>query len=141
MSLNLNSNERLIAPCGMNCGICYAYLREKNQCFGCNFEGGHKPKSCINCVIKNCEHIKTSPSGFCYECEKFPCTRLKQLDKRYRTKYRMSMIENLNKIKAFGLPKFLIEENKKWKCSNCGSQLSAHRENCMRCGVLNSCSI
>jgi hypothetical protein len=25
----------LIAPCGMNCGVCMAYLREKNKCPGC----------------------------------------------------------------------------------------------------------
>ena len=25
----------LIAPCGMNCNICMAYLREKNKCPGC----------------------------------------------------------------------------------------------------------
>ena len=27
--------SELIAPCGMNCGICYGYLREKNKCPGC----------------------------------------------------------------------------------------------------------
>ena len=26
----------LIAPCGMNCGICVGHLREKNRCAGCN---------------------------------------------------------------------------------------------------------
>lgn len=28
-------NRNLIAPCGMNCGVCIAYLREKNRCQGC----------------------------------------------------------------------------------------------------------
>ena len=124
----------LIAPCAMNCGICIGYLREKNKCCGCNFDSGFKPNSCKNCIIKNCEHIKTSASGFCYDCEKYPCKRLKQLDKRYRTKYRMSMIENLNKIKISGMTEFLKSENEKWKCPNCGSRLSAHRNNCLSCG-------
>jgi hypothetical protein len=31
-----SSNKlHLVAPCGMNCGICRAYLREKNKCPGC----------------------------------------------------------------------------------------------------------
>ena len=131
---SISSEEKqLIAPCGMNCGICYAHLREKNKCFGCNSAHGNKPKSCLNCSIKNCEHLKISPSGFCYDCEKFPCTRLKQLDKRYRTKYRMSMIENLNKIKTLGINKFLKEENEKWICPFCGSGLTCHYEVCLNC--------
>lgn len=36
--------------------------------------------------------------------------RLKQLDKRYRTNYNMSMIENLNNIQKLGLKGFLILE-------------------------------
>jgi len=128
--------RQLIAPCGMNCGICIAHLREKKKCFGCNSVTGYKTTSCSYCIIKNCEHIKTSPSGFCYDCEKYPCKRLKQLDKRYRTKYRMSMIENLNKIKTSGMKKFLREENKKWKCTGCGARLSAHRVNCINCGMI-----
>lgn len=130
----LTQSEQLIAPCGMNCGICIGHLREKNKCSGCNFEGGYRTKSCSNCVIKNCKHIKTSASGFCYDCKKYPCTRLKQLDKRYRTKYRMSMIENLDKIKTSGMSKFIKEENEKWTCPNCGVRLSCHREDCLSCG-------
>ena len=27
--------KELIAPCGMNCGICKYYYREKDKCPGC----------------------------------------------------------------------------------------------------------
>ena len=47
----------LIAPCGMNCGICYAYLREKNKCFCCHIEDPNKPKTRLNCKIKNCGNL------------------------------------------------------------------------------------
>jgi hypothetical protein len=30
-----NKRKELVAPCGMNCGICIAYLREKNKCPSC----------------------------------------------------------------------------------------------------------
>lgn len=134
MNPSFGQKELLIAPCGMNCGICIAHMRDKNKCFGCNSESGYKASSCINCIIKNCEHIKSSESGFCYDCEKYPCKRLKQLDKRYRTKYRMSMIENLDTIRKFGMAEFLKSENEKWKCTNCGARVSAHRNNCLSCG-------
>ncbi len=133
--INLVTEQKiLIAPCGMNCAVCIGYLREKNTCPGCNIESKSKATYCQSCIIKNCEHIKTNASGFCYDCPTYPCKRLKQLDKRYRGKYHMSMIENLNYIKEQGLEKFLKKENQKWRCSSCNGQLSAHRNNCLECG-------
>ncbi len=126
-------DKSLIAPCGMNCGICLAYLRDKNKCYGCLQASKNKSKSRLSCRIKNCEHLKKTTSKFCYECEKYPCTRLKQLDKRYRTKYNMSMIDNLNNIKKLGLEKFVQNEQKRWICNNCGETLCVHREFCLVC--------
>jgi hypothetical protein len=123
----------MIAPCGMNCGICLAYLRDKNICPGCWSDNGHKSNSCINCIIKNCELLQKTDSKFCYECSKFPCTRLKQLDKRYRLKYKMSMIENLNYIKEFGLANFEQKESIRWKCGICGGIICVHRGICLKC--------
>lgn len=124
----------LIAPCGMNCGICIGYLRDKNKCDGCNTESDSKPKYCKSCVIKNCENLSKTTSGFCYDCTIYPCKRLKQLDKRYRNKYHMSMIENLAIIQEFGLEEFLKRENIKWTCAKCHARVSAHRDYCLECG-------
>lgn len=44
----------LIAPCGINCGICRAYLREKNKCPGCRLFNAQEPVSIARCKIKNC---------------------------------------------------------------------------------------
>jgi len=128
-------NEGLIAPCGMNCGICMAYLREKNKCPGCNSEDKDKPASCRECIIKNCQTINNNVSGFCHECPDYPCRRLKQLDKRYRTKYRMSMVENGEYIRVNGMEKFLEKENEKWKCPECGGVISCHNGICYGCGL------
>ena len=126
-------DSSLIAPCGMNCGICLAFLREKNKCSGCWFDNEQKPKHCIMCVIKNCDLLAKTSSKFCYECEKYPCTRLKQLDKRYRTRYHMSMLENLTNIRDSGLTNFLKSESKRWTCSSCGGTVCVHRGYCMEC--------
>jgi len=125
----------LIAPCGMNCAICHGYLREKNTCVGCRNDDVDKSAYCRSCIIKNCEHIENSESKFCYECEKLPCKRLKQLDKRYRDKYHMSMLENLEYIKNKGIDKFLKNEKKRWTCRNCGSIICVHRDKCLECGA------
>ena len=124
----------VIAPCGMNCGICLGYLREKRKCPSCHGEDTNKPAYCIKCIIKNCEMIQLSQSKFCFECEKYPCQRLKQLDKRYRTKYNMSMIENLEYIKKFGINKFIRNEKIRWTCSDCRGTICVHTGYCYSCG-------
>lgn len=122
---------KLIAPCGMNCGICMAYLREKNHCPGCRGDDGLKQPSCRVCVATHCDKRE---GRYCYDCPDMPCRRIKTLDKRYRTKYHMSMVDNLAFIKEHGEEAFLEKERKKWRCPECGGQLICHRTSCPACG-------
>ena len=124
----------LIAPCGMNCAICMAYLREKNKCPGCRGNDIDKPVTRTECRIKTCGTFKNGNSRYCYECETFPCDNLKHLDKRYRTKYSMSMIENLNNIKKSGIRRFVRSEKERWACAECGRTICVHKGCCHRCG-------
>lgn len=124
---------QLIAPCGMNCGTCMAYLREKNRCPGCREAHISKFISISRCKIKNCV-VFQGKSEFCFECEVYPCKRLKQLDKRYTTKYNMSMLGNLESIKNIGIKAFVENENKRWHCSKCGGVICVHRGYCINCG-------
>jgi hypothetical protein len=103
-------DKKLIAPCGMNCGVCIAYLRNKNKCPGCSF-GRIVNKRCVNCSIKLCEERK---GDYCFSCDKFPCERLKRMDKRYKEKYEMSLIDNLKAIKEMGINSFIKHEEIKW---------------------------
>lgn len=134
MKKNTLKYQELIAPCGMNCGLCIGHLREKKPCGGCfKKDDDNKPKVCRSCIIVNCELLAKTESGFCYDCEKYPCTRLKNLDNRYRTKYGMSMIENLEYIRERGLKQFLLNEESRWKCPVCGEGLCVHRNQCLNC--------
>ncbi len=128
-----------IAPCGMNCSLCIAYQREKNKCFGCNGPDAYKPNHCRVCRIRYCDKQVPNESGssFCYSCNRFPCKRLKQLDARYRTKYGMSMIQNLAIIRERGIAKFSETENEKWTCKLCGALFCVHRNKCLSCGSIN----
>jgi len=124
-----------IAPCGMNCGTCMASLREKNKCPGCRVLSKDKAVSVQRCIITKCFYLEKNKSKFCYECEKYPCTRMKQLDKRYRTKYGTSFIENLLMIKEKGIAEFLEFESRRRTCTNCGSVISVHRPYCLECKI------
>jgi hypothetical protein len=129
--------EKLIAPCGMNCALCSSYLAQKydakqsgiqkQYCPGCRPRG-------LNCVfIKGCELIAEGRVKYCFECERFPCKRLKQLDERYRKNYHMSMIENLKDIKDLGVKKLLEHQARKWTCPTCGGAISCHDGFCYKC--------
>ena len=45
----------------------------------------------------------------------------------------MSMIENLNYIKDFGMEKFLDKERDKWSCAECGAMICCHNGLCLNC--------
>lgn len=128
-------NNASIAPCGVNCDTCIGFQRDKNRCAGCN-STGNKPYHCTVCSIKMCEHKSGDEKTLCNQCDMFPCRRIKDLDKRYRTKYRVSLIENLNTIKDIGLTQFIELEEGKWTCSSCGQLLCVHRDTCLNCGKL-----
>jgi hypothetical protein len=133
-------NENLIAPCGMNCGVCVKYLAMKNDvnkqgfkksyCNGCM----HRGKNCLH-MGDTCELLRKGLLRFCYECNEFPCKRLKTLDKRYSTKYHMSMIDNLRTIKEHGIENFLRKEQEKWSCPDCGNTICCHNGLCLNCKI------
>jgi hypothetical protein len=127
-------NEELIAPCGMNCAICSGHLAYQHDvkskgvrmpyCIGCR----PRDKKCAF-LKKRCDLLLTGKVKYCYECDDFPCKRLEHLDEGYRTRFRMSMIENLEYIKKIG------NEREKWKCPECGSVVYCHSGLCFNCGI------
>ena len=133
-------NENLVAPCGMNCAICSGYLAYQHDmkskgirmpyCAGCR----PRDKKCAF-LKKRCELLLNGQVKYCYECDDFPCSKLEHLDKQYRTKYRMSMIENLEYIKSNGVSRFLEEQKELWKCPECGGVICCHNGICFDCGV------
>jgi hypothetical protein len=130
----------LIAPCGMNCGLCVHYQAMKNDL---NKQGFHK-QYCPGCIPRgnNCTHIGDQCAllgkglvRFCFECKDFPCKRLKELDRRYRTKYHMSMLDNLSYIQEHGSEAFLVKESEKWACASCGGRICCHNGLCLSCNL------
>lgn len=125
-----------IAPCGVICDICLGFQREKNNCVGCN-NVGSKPNHCTVCSIKFCAEKQGNDTLLCGECAKFPCRRIKDLNKRYTLKYGENLIQNLTMVKEMGLSQFIETENEKWKCKKCGQLLCVHKDACLICGNKN----
>ncbi|MGD9116572.1 MAG: DUF3795 domain-containing protein [Dehalococcoidia bacterium] len=132
--------ELLIAPCGMNCALCSAYLAFENEvrskgvkmayCAGCR----PRDKQCAF-LKKRCQLLLNGKVNYCYECPDFPCRNLKHIDERYRERYRMSLIENLEFIRDKGIEEFLEKEAEKWQCPECGGTICCHNGICFECGL------
>lgn len=122
--------KELIAPCGMNCALCYAYQRDKNKCPGCHGKDELKPKHCRQCSILRCQQLATG--SLCSDCQKH-CRRIKQLDKSYREKYHISLLGNLAMIREQGMDSFLANETERFTCPHCGATLCVHYDKCLNC--------
>lgn len=124
----------------MNCALCVSYLAMKHDinrqgfsrryCPGCVPRGKH-----CTFLRDSCEKLGKGLVRFCFECGDYPCARLKALDKRYREKYHMSMIANLNAIRAEGMEHFLQEQEKAWRCPECGASICCHNGLCLNCDI------
>ncbi|MHA1193613.1 MAG: DUF3795 domain-containing protein, partial [Promethearchaeota archaeon] len=96
--------NNLAAPCGIYCGACRQYLLWKKDLLE---ERGYKV-GCKGCRIRNkncafirrdCSLLRKKEIEFCFECEVFPCEKLKKIDNQYKEKYFVNMINNLKRIK------------------------------------------
>jgi hypothetical protein len=134
----LPNSAELIAPCGMNCALCAAYLAMKNEVKS----QGIKMPTCVGCrprrkqcalLKKRCSKLLNSEVNFCFECEDFPCKRLIAIDERYKNHYRMSLIQNLSYIKRYSMDRFLEQQEQKWKCPNCNGNVCCHNGICFNC--------
>ena len=130
--------EELIAPCGMNCGLCSSYLAMSR---------GHEKRRgmahCTGCRVrkKNCSFIKKKCGPklqkdqiqYCHECEDFPCEGLRKLDARYQKNYDYSFIENLKLIRDKDIEAVFEKDLARYTCPDCGDILCIHNGKCYSC--------
>jgi hypothetical protein len=135
----LHFKPELIAPCGMNCGVCKRYLAfshgvpaERGTVIHCQ---GCRPAS-KNCYIKRgCPKLRKSQVDFCFECPDLPCANIvNRLEKRYNERYHTSVVKSLLEIKEKGIEQFLKAQEELFRCPSCGDVVSVHDRKCYTCG-------
>lgn len=127
--------EFLIAPCGFNCRVCAQYQKVKDACPGCLLRSTKKSRICI---LKNCHKESRRDPVRCTGCTALPCARLRQFDARYqeRTRGYLSVIQNLRLLEEKGMEAFLVMEEEKWHCPQCGAWLCVSSHMCTACGYV-----
>ena len=108
---NLKLYNGRIPACGVFCGGCPTYTRNKKPCPGAeiNFKRCEKCKTFHLCC-KEREIIH------CYQCDDFPCKKFKDFSKRWE-KYGQSFLDNQAFIRKNGEKAFLDFFNAKVKAN------------------------
>ena len=114
--------ERLVAPCGIDCGLCelytwkddqrlYSYLlsrgipQEKIPCAGCRDIKGECPVIGGTCATYLC--VTEKKVDFCFDCNEFPCARLNPSADRADILPHNLKVFNLCTIQRKGLDSFI----------------------------------
>lgn len=96
-----------IPPCGIYCGICPNYIRDKNICLGAT---EHCKKRKCKGIYICC--IEKKGYSHCYECSSFPCSRFKKFAESW-IKIGQDLIENQKQLKEYGEKDWLLRWNKR----------------------------
>ncbi len=145
-------NHTLLSRCGIYCGACYVYRAERDcgdflrevaewqnveldkvKCNGCFAPEEEKWPNCIGCHPWEC--LEEKGLKFCYECDEFweySCEKYNSLE-NFCSKRGERTRQNLIKMKA-NPEKYLIEQDKQWRCFSCGESYSWYEETCHHCG-------
>ena len=138
--------NKLAAPCGLYCGVCSVYVADTNndiglkekiapvygvtveelQCDGCNSD--RLFKYCRTCSIRDC----VTQKGFegCYQCRDFPC----KFTEAFPTEAgRKIMSQAISRWRELGTEKWVEEENKRYRCPQCGAGLLRGARRCRNC--------
>ena len=115
-------NPILFAPCGVNCMVCYKHCDAGTPCAGCLQDEKGKPAHCRKCKIKDC--IREKRLAYCFECPGYPCPQIRYLDKSYRTRYGVSLMENSAFVKEHGPTAFMKRQQETYRCPVCGGIIS-----------------
>ena len=96
-----------VPSCGVFCGGCPMYLKEKNPCPGA--EVNHK--RCEKCkTFHLC--CKEKEVSHCYKCPEYPCKKFISFSKRW-LKYGQNFLDNQKFLMENGQAEFLDSFNSK----------------------------
>ncbi|WP_424358262.1 DUF3795 domain-containing protein [Methanocella sp. MCL-LM] len=102
----LKHYDGVIPSCGVFCGGCPVYVRDRKPCPGASLAD-----RCGRCKTF---HLCCAERGIthCYQCETLPCRKFKDFAKRWE-KYGQKLIENQILMKSVGPESFLDLWNEK----------------------------
>lgn len=107
MTLKSVSDKKwnMVAPCGLYCGECTAFLGGK--CRGCRSNEGLSRQYRKYCKIYQCSTDKGLKT--CIECERFPCIFFDffKAESLEQSSWFLDVLANMKQIREYGMTNFL----------------------------------
>jgi hypothetical protein len=148
----------LAAACGTYCGACPAYIAKHSEeerdypsgevedyiddfndymknlrCDGC-LSGGQLAGHCQTCNIRLCA-ANTQNNSRCSDCEDLPCYRIMALiNQPPGYPHRQEYLPNLEGIREMGVEEWVLYEEERWLCPQCGQPMTWYEAECAGCG-------
>ncbi|MGE5417524.1 MAG: DUF3795 domain-containing protein [Acidobacteriota bacterium] len=105
----------------------------EQKCFGCKSDTLFI--NCAKCKIRECAIAKKV--DHCNDCHEFPCDLLKMSLMNEAIAPHLPHVKmvpiNLDIIKKAGGTEWLAQQEKQWKCPECGSETSWYISHCIKC--------
>jgi hypothetical protein len=142
----VNVNKQYLSPCGMYCSVCAVRAAERDNdqelkgmlapifgttpeqiaCDGCQSEKAFPFARA--CAIRACAGEKRLEG--CHQCGDFPCDHIKTFPFEISKQQMMAAIP---RWKELGTEQWVMETEKRYTCSSCGSLLHRYAKMCNRC--------
>ena len=124
-------DESMLAPCGLNCLLCYRHLG-KNPCLGCRAQGDAPDRYQRKCVMSAC--VLERGYFSCADCAERPCKRMKTFAKRYRDGYGVDLYADVELMRSIGAEALIQQQIASHTCESCGHLINLHFGVCSGCG-------
>ncbi|MEA4940401.1 MAG: DUF3795 domain-containing protein [Christensenella sp.] len=121
----------MLAPCGLNCMLCYRHLGKK-PCPGCRTRTDDPDAYQNKCHMRAC----TMERGYfsCADCAERPCKRVKAFQKRYMDGYGVNLSAIAESVQQAGVEAHLRADLAAHTCPDCEHLINIHDGICSGCG-------
>lgn len=121
----------MLAPCGLNCMLCYRHLG-KDPCPGCRARLDDLDSYKRKCVMRAC--VLEHGYATCADCAERPCKRVKSFQKRYMDGYGVNLSAIAQSVQRAGAEAYLRADLEAHTCRDCGHLIDLHFGRCSGCG-------
>ena len=142
----MSVKKEYLSPCGMYCSVCAVRAADRDNdqelkeklapifgtkpeqitCEGCRSEKTFQFAKA--CAIRACAGEKRLES--CHQCGDFPCNHIRTFPFEIA---KQQMLAAIPRWKELGTEQWVIETEKRFTCSHCGSLLHRYATQCNRC--------
>ena len=123
-------DEAMLAPCGLNCLLCYRHLG-KNPCPGCRVLHAESGTYQSKCYMRACTSNRELAT--CADCAERPCKRVKAFQKRYMDGYGVNLSAIAASLQGNGAEALLRAQIQAHTCEDCGHLIDLHYGVCSGC--------